>query len=237
MGRTTRILAVVALLGAAFATSACSGAEDAGAPVGFPTPASAIPLPQPRTTGGVSVEQALAQRRSVRAYAPDPLALAQVAQLLWAAQGVTSAAGGRTAPSAGALHPLEVHLVAGAVVGLAPGVYRYVPDSHALVPTRSGDVRRALADAALGQDPVAAAGASIVISGAYGGTRARYGDRAERFVHMEAGHAAQNVCLQAVALGLGTVPVGALTEAAVRDVLDLADGQVPLYVMPVGRLG
>ena len=184
----------------------------------------------------MSVEEALSRRRSVREYSGGALQVGEVSQLLWAAQGVTSASGGRTAPSAGGLHPLEVLLVVGEVGGLAPGVYRYLPAEHALARSVDGDVRVQLADAALGQDPVRTAVASIVIAGVYSRTTGKYGDRGVRFVDMEAGHAAQNVCLQAAASGLGTVTIGALTEDRARAVLGLSAHETPLYVLPVGRV-
>lgn len=192
-------------------------------------------LPAPMTDGPMSVAEALSLRRSVREYAPGPLSLAEVSQLLWAAQGVNRPSGGRTTPSAGALYPLEVLLVAGDVDGLPPGVHRYDPERHALAPTLEGDLRGQLAGAALDQEPVRTAPVSLVIVGVYARTTEKYGDRGIRFVDMEAGHAAQNVALQAVAAGLGTVTIGALTEDTMQQVLGLAADEIPLYVLPVGR--
>ncbi len=224
----------LALLACAGMASACTTGPPPNAPSTTQVP-DAVALPAPRTDGTMSVEAALAQRRSVRDYDGEPLALADVSQLLWAAQGVTSASGGRTAPSAGALYPLEVFLVAGAVSGLAPGVYHYLPASHALAPGRPGDLRAELARAAVGQAAVASGSASIVITGVLARTSAKYGERAERYVHMEAGHAAQNVYLQATALELGTVSMGAMADDEVRITLGLAPEFRPLYVLPVGR--
>jgi SagB-type dehydrogenase family enzyme len=171
----------------------------------------------------------------VRAFAGRPLTLQQAAQVLWAAQGVSDRAGLRTTPSAGALYPLEVFLVAGAVEGLPGGVYRYDPHRHELEAKAAGDRRRLLAEAALGQAFLAAAPATVTVAAVYARTTRKYGERGVRFVHMEAGHAAQNVCLECAALGLGTVPVGAFRDAGVREVLGLPDVVEPHYLLPVGH--
>jgi SagB-type dehydrogenase family enzyme len=198
--------------------------------------AGMIPLPAVRHDGGASVEKVLAERRSVREYRADALPLEAVAQLLWAAQGVTRQEGGRrTAPSAGALYPLETYLVTGSVEGLAAGVYRYAPARHALVRVQDGDVRTALAGAAVAQRSVADAPVSIVITAVHARTRARYGDRTTRYVDMEVGAAAQNIALQAVSLGMGSVYIGAFRDAAVAEVLRLPADHAPLAILPVGR--
>jgi SagB-type dehydrogenase family enzyme len=194
-----------------------------------------VALPQPNLEGEVPVERALAQRRSVREFAPEPLSLPAVSQLLWAAQGITDRAGLRTAPSAGALYPLEVYLVAGVVTGIAPGVYRYEPHRHRLVRGTAGDPRAAVARAALGQDWVAEAPAILVLAAVYERTARKYGDRAARYVHMEVGHAAQNVYLQAGALGLGTTMVGAFRDEALARALGLRGDVKPLGILPVGK--
>lgn len=195
-----------------------------------------IELPAPRLDGEVSVEAALLRRRSVREYRAEPLQLAEVSQLLWAAQGVSDpATGARTAPSAGALYPLDVSIALARTEGVEPGMYRYRPSSHSLVETRPGDPRRVLAEAASGQAAVRNASAVIVIAGVYERTTLKYGDRGIRYVHLEAGHAAQNVYLQATALNLGTVVVGAFDDSAVRQIAGLAEDERPLYLIPVGR--
>jgi len=194
-----------------------------------------IALPAPSREGEVAVERALALRRSVREFAPEPLPLSAVSQLLWAAQGITDAAGLRTAPSAGALYPLEVHLVVGAVPGVRPGVYRYDPRRHRLVLGSEGDPRAGVAQAAGGQDWVAEAPAIIVLAAVYQRSASKYGERAERYVHMEVGHAAQNVYLQAAALGLGTTMVGAFRDEELARVLGLPEQTKPLGLLPVGK--
>ena len=143
--------------------------------------------------------------------------------------------GGRTAPSAGALYPLEVYVVVGNVEGLTSGVYRYVPTRHELTRIQDIDVRQDLARAGLGQTWIKEAAICIVITTVYERTTKKYGDRGVRYVHMEAGHAAQNIYLQATALGLGMVTVGAFSDNQVREILGVPDDEVPLYVIPVGR--
>lgn len=192
-------------------------------------------LPPPATRGGMTLAQALLQRRSVRAYRADELSLAQVGQLLWAAQGITSEDGLRTAPSAGALYPLEIHLVAGTVEGLSAGVYHYAPAPHRLERVQAADVRAALASAAMNQSWVRDAAAVLACSAVYERTIGKYGQRAPRYVHMEAGHAAQNVLLQATALGLHSVIVGAFDDHAVQDSLGLPADCAPLCLIPVGH--
>ena len=195
-----------------------------------------IKLPEPKYDSSVSIEQAMLERRSVRAYQDEPLTLTEVAQLLWSAQGITdSKRAYRTAPSAGALFPLEVYVVIGNVEGIAEGVYKYKPDKHELIKVRDGDVRDKLAVAALGQACVKKSAIAIVFSAVYERTTRKYGDRGVRYVHMEAGHAAQNVCLQAVSLNLGTVIVGAFRDDEVSKILNLPDEEQPLYILPVGR--
>jgi SagB-type dehydrogenase family enzyme len=195
-----------------------------------------VKLPRLTGAGERSLESVLQERRSVREYARAPLGRGELARLLWAAQGMTGPSGLRTAPSAGALYPLEVDVVAGDVDGLPSGVYRYRPDPHELVLVKAGDRRGELAAAALGQECVAAGAAVIALAAVYERTTGKYGERGIRYVHMEVGHAAQNVWLQATALGLGTVVVGAFDDVPVKRALGLALEEEPLCLMPVGRL-
>lgn len=198
-------------------------------------PNTTLALPQPCTKSEISLEHCLLQRRSVRSYTNAALSLADISQLLWAAQGITAEGHLRTAPSAGALYPLEVYLVAGNVDSLAPGSYHYQPERHELVLVEAGDFRHELARAALGQNCVANSAAIILFAAVYARTSAKYGQRATRYVHIEAGHAAQNVCLQATALGLGTVTVGAFEDDEAKRVVALPDTHDLIYMMPVGR--
>jgi len=193
-------------------------------------------LPPPDLAGDVSVEEALQGRRSVREFAPERLSLADVTQVVWAAQGETHPGGYRTTPSAGALFPLELYVVVGDVDGLPPGTWRYRSATHDLVLVREGDAREPLATAALRQDCVREAPAVLVFTGVVPRTARKYGRRARRYVHVEVGHAAQNVYLQCAGRGLGTVMVGAFDDEMVRGVLGLPDDHEPLALMPVGRL-
>ncbi len=195
-------------------------------------------LPEPVRQGEVSIEEALERRRSVREYAPVQLSLATLGQLAWAAQGVTdSDRGFRTAPTAGATFPLEVDFLIQGVEELDDGVYRYLPGRHALRRRIVGDQRDAVAAAASNQQSLREAPAILALSTVTARTAARYGERAERYVHMEAGHVAQNVSLQAVALDLGTVVIGAFDDDALAAALQLDDGERPLYLMTLGEPG
>jgi SagB-type dehydrogenase family enzyme len=178
--------------------------------------------------------EALQRRRSVRAFGKRQLSLQQVAQLLWAAQGYNDPSGLRTAPSAGALYPLELLLVTGDVTALSAGVYRYRPQQHTLDRLAGDDRRVPLAQAALGQSWIADSAAVLVITAIYERTTRKYGERGRRYVHIEVGHAAQNALLQAAALGLGAAVVGAFDDAAVARLLELPTSEVPLYLLPVG---
>lgn len=189
-----------------------------------------VALPSARTKGEMSLEEALAGRRSIREFSAERLTDAELGQLLWAAQGVTKAGGGRTAPSAGGLYPLELYAVT------PDGIFRYVAASHGLEPFRNGDLRRELRLAALDQAAVEDAPAIVAITGVVARTSGRYGrERAIRYVDLEAGHAAQNLLLEAVALGLGGVPIGAFDDGRVREVLGASAAETPLYLLPVGH--
>lgn len=194
-----------------------------------------LSLPAPRQDSGFSIEHALHERRSVREFVRTVLTQEEISQLLWAAQGITSRDGLRTAPSAGALYPLQLYLVAGMVRDLDPGVYKYAPSGHKLAKIIAGDQRHKLASAAHGQDCVAGAAAVLVFTAVERRTTRKYGSRGVRYVHIEIGHASQNVFLQATALGLGTVVVGAFEDDAVGELLQLPEGEAPLYLMPLGR--
>jgi len=210
--------------------TACA-TNPAPAPVGADaaTP-GVIALPAPQLKGTLTLEETLAQRRSVRAFSDAPLTPAELGQLLWAAQGTTHPSGLRTAPSAGALYPLEVYAVT------REATYHYEPQGHWMAAHIPGDVRPALHTAALRQEPVLSAPAVIVITAVYARTAQKYGaDRSPRYVHLEAGHAAQNILLQAVALNLGAVPIGAFEDEKVKQALKLPTDQQPLYLIPVGH--
>jgi SagB-type dehydrogenase family enzyme len=192
---------------------------------------SRITLPQPRTSGSVPLEAAIAQRRSVRRYGPQHLTLDEIGQLLWAAQGIT---GGkdtlRAAPSAGAFHPLLFY------VCRADGAWLYHPSSHTLTRHLEHDVREELVEAAWRQQFIAEAPCAFVISAIMERTTRQYRERgAMRYVPMDTGHAAENLLLQAVALSLAGVCVGAFDDGLVSQAMRLPEEEVPLYIIPVGH--
>lgn len=195
-----------------------------------------IELPKPRLDSDVSVEKALNQRRSTREFSDRPLEISHVAQLLWAAQGVTSPELQRTAPSAGALYGLELYTIAVSVIGIAPGCYRYEPLRHHLECTLEGALQHQLSRTALDQSAIAQAAAIFVLSGVYERVKRKYGQRGVRYTHLEAGHAAQNLLLQAAALDLGAVAIGAFDDMDVKHLLGLTPQEVPLYLLSVGHL-
>lgn len=194
-----------------------------------------ITLPRPRMEGTVSIEEVLRRRRSTRSFPDKPLSIQEVSQCLWAAQGVTGSFNERTAPSAGATFPLEMYLVAGHVEDLPAGVYKYRCRAHQMRRVCEGDRRADLAKASLDQDCIRRCAAAVVLSAVYQRTVKEYGERGVQYVHMEAGHVGQNLHLQAAALGLGTVMVGAFHDDRVAALLELPDDEAPVYVMPLGR--
>jgi len=185
-------------------------------------------LPAPATHGGASLSRCLAERRSRRSIGPAPLPDAALGQLLWATQGITARPDQRASPSAGALYPLELY------VARITGTERYLPAWHALQRLDSADARPRLCAGAHGQDALRRAPVVIALAAVWERTRRSYGRRAERFVWLEAGHAAQNLLLQATALGLATVPIGAFDDSLIRDALRLSPRESPLYLIPIG---
>jgi SagB-type dehydrogenase family enzyme len=193
--------------------------------------AKTIPLPEPKIIGKMSVEEAIFRRRSERSFQPQELSLEQISQLLWAGQGITEKSWGfRAAPSAGALYPLTLYVVK------KDGVFRYLPDGHKLLQISSEDKRPSLMRASLGQTAITEAPVVIVVAGNFRITEAKYGQRAYRYVNMEVGHVAENIHLQAVALGLVSVPIGAFWDDVVAKTLELPETQDPYYLIPVGYL-
>ena len=218
------LLHLLAMLMANFAVAAEGGAGSRG-----------VNLPPPPSAGTMSLEEALARRRSVREFSHGALTLDEISRLTWSIQGVT-APELRTAPSPGATYPLEVYLVVGEAKSLAAGVYRYCPGLHRLELVADGDIRLPVADAAAGQTWISKAAMVVVIAAVFERTTACYGKRGERYVYVEAGHVAQNLLLQTTALGLGARPVGAFNDLGISRLLRMPEGEVPLYIVPVGRI-
>jgi SagB-type dehydrogenase family enzyme len=205
-----------------------------------------IRLPPPQLKGKVSLEETILRRRSVRRYRREPLDLHQLSQILWSAQGITGTRGFRAVPSAGATYPLEIFVVVGqqgviaseakqAPEELQAGIYHYEAASHSLSLHKPADLRPDLARATLDQEFIIDAPVDIVICALYHRTSYKYGRRGERYVHMEVGHAGENIHLQAVALGLATVEVGAFHDEEVRTILGVEEQIKPLYIMPLGK--
>jgi len=194
-----------------------------------------IELPEPRYDSETSVEKTLLERRSVREYSDEPLSLDEISQLLWAAQGITNTRGFRTAPSAGALYPLELFLIVGNVNKLPIGVYRYLPNDHKLEKVFDDDKRSELYDVSLSQSSLKNAAVVLVFSAVYDRITVKYGERGIRYVHIEVGHAAENVFLQTVSLNLSAVVIGAFHDEEVQKVIGLKDDEQPLLLMPIGK--
>ncbi len=194
-----------------------------------------VPLPPPSKTGEKTLEQLLQQRRSVREYRRGDISVRELSQLLWAAQGITSPQGYRTAPSAGALYPLELYVLAGNVRELQTGLYHYRSSDHQLIKLNRRDLRKVLAKAAFEQLWLQQAELVVIFAAVYERTTGKYGSRGVRYVHMDSGFAAENLFLQAESLGLGTVVVGAFDDAKVAELLHLPAEVKPLLLMPVGR--
>ena len=219
-------ISIVALLVAPMCAGGCG---EAAKREGVNTGKNELKLPAPKTSGGLALNELLSKRRSKRSFESSELTLEQLSQMLWAAQGITDREKGfRTAPSAGALYPLETYVLREHIL------QHYIPASHSLERTSRDIDAGELASAASGQAFIAKAPVIFVITGDFRKTESKYGDRAERFVCMEAGHAAQNLLLQATALGLGAVTVGAIDSARVKSILKLPEEQEPLYLIPVG---
>jgi SagB-type dehydrogenase family enzyme len=186
----------------------------------------------------MSVEQALSSRKTLRRFEDEAIQLEELSQLLWAVggsrfDGVTTAT--RTYPSAGGIYPLGIYVVAGRVAEVDSGIYKYLWRDHTLKRIKSGDFRSYLALAALRQGFIAQAPVIIIITADYRRTEEKYGHRGrERYVPLDAGHASQNLHLQAAALNLATATVGAFSDERVKKILDL-HGEDPLLIIPVGR--
>lgn len=188
-----------------------------------------IELPPPELKSNVSLEETLSRRRSVRSFSSKELNLEQISQLLWAAQGITrESTGYRTSPSAGALYPLEIFMLTG------NGLFQYVPTGHKIIKLGLEDLRPELLSGVLFQKFITEAPVIIIITAVYERTKVKYGDRGIRYVHLEAGHACQNILLQATSLGLGAVPVGAFSDSYLQKLLNIPGDYIPLYVIPVG---
>ena len=198
-----------------------------------------VALSRPDAAGGAPLWEAIAGRRSVRRFGAEPLAAADLSQLLWASQGITAHAGQvelRAAPSAGALYPVETYLAVHDVAGVEPGLYHYYVPDHALEQLRAGDFRREVARAALDQRMAAAANVVLIWTGVFPRSAWKYRQRAYRYVYLDAGHIAQNVALAAVGLGLATCQIAALYDDEANALLGVdGEDESTIYMTVVGR--
>ncbi len=250
MKKNSYILLIFTLLilgGIAFATlfavitprdsnSSVSAEKEYATVVNLTTSKDMISLPQPDTKGTMSLEEALLARRSIRNYSNQPLSAGEISQLLWSAQGITNEQGFRTAPSAGATFPLELFLMANNVTDISKGIYQYNPHNNSLNLLHEKDLAAEVSRASHSQSMIYEAGAVIIFGAVFERTTSRYGNRGERYVFNEVGHASQNVHLQAAALNLGTVVIGAFQDHEVEQILNLDDQIRILYMMPVGKI-
>ncbi len=196
---------------------------------------SKIKLPEPVYSSNTSVEEVLSKRKSIRDFQKKPLSIENISQILWAAQGITDKGKNkRTAPSAGALYPLEIYILIGNVKEIESGIYKYKPHQHEMVLIAAGDKRGDLAKYCAQPEAIQTAPITLVFAAVYERTSVKYGQRAERYVHIEVGHASQNVCLQVISLNLGTVTIGAFQDSYVKKTVQMLQEEDPLYVMPIG---
>ncbi|HNW98530.1 MAG TPA: SagB/ThcOx family dehydrogenase [Bacteroidales bacterium] len=200
-----------------------------------------VKLPKPSLKGSMSVEEALSVRRSIRVYKDTSLTLKEVSQILWAAYGITdtirrNGIGLHTAPSAMALYPLSIYIVAGNILDLPSGIYRYHPKGHYLSLIKSGDYRTDLYEASNNQYMIKSAPFNIVYSADTSLVNNRYGKNTGIIMaSMDLGHSAENVYLQATALDLGTCAVGGLKPEKVAAIFNMTENEKAVYIMPVGR--
>ena len=198
-------------------------------------PAGTVRLPEPRRQGAMSLDAALAARHSTRALTRDSVDLADVAQLLWAAQGINRPDGHRTAPAAGGIYALELYVVAARVRGLPAGVYHYRQAGHLLETVSAGDRLQAITDSATHQAWQADAAVAVIFASDVQRLGGRFRDRAERYAPMEVGFAAQNLYLEVAALGLGTTFAGSFQDTTMARLVGLPAGQTPMGIMPIGH--
>jgi SagB-type dehydrogenase family enzyme len=197
-------------------------------------------LPKPKIKGDISLEGAIRSRRTIRSFKEDRLTIEQFSQILWAGQGITEERGyKRSAPSGGALYPMDIYAVIGknGVAGITPGIYHYEPNQHTVSIITEGDLLHDVARAALSQMWMATASINLVITAEYNRICSKYGERGVRYAVIEAGHISQNIFLQAEAIGLGAGIVGAFYDETIVQVMKIPISHEPLLIMPVGYKG
>jgi SagB-type dehydrogenase family enzyme len=198
-----------------------------------------IELPLKTKIETLDLDEVLRKRKSIRHYADEPLGIDHFSFLLWAASGIQRVEGSfafRTAPSAGALYPVETYMVAGRIEGLVAGIYHYSVKQHCLETLREGDFRNEIAMAALGQKLCIEAAAVIVWTAIFQRSKWKYDQRAYRYVYLDAGHMAENLALAATGIGLGSCQIGALFDDEVNNIIDI-DGieESVIYMSVIGK--
>ncbi len=201
--------------------------------------AKKMKLPKPGYEG-LSLEEALRTRRSIRDYPDKLLSLNALSQLLFAAQGITAQDGDlmlRTAPSAGALYPIEIYIVVNKVAGLERGIYHYAVPDHSLELIQKGNFRKKIIGCALDQEMAGKSDVTFILTAIFQRTTWKYGERGYRYAYMEAGHIGQNIALQTASLGLGAVGIGAFYDDDINKLIGI-DGtsEAALYIYAVGAL-
>ncbi len=194
-----------------------------------------IPLPQPDKKGKVSIEEVLSKRRSIRNYLNEPIKLSEITQLLWAAQGITANDGRRASPSAGATYPIEIYLANGSVIGLNKGLYKYIPEKHSLQLIYEKDLFFEICKSTYQIELLKRSAGLFIITAIPEKTTSVYAERGFRYIYMEAGHIGENIALQGVSLGIGTVMIGAFDDHKLSEILKLNKGEIPLYIIPIGK--
>lgn len=199
--------------------------------------AEKVKLPSPEVSS-MSVDDALAKRRSVRSFAEKPMTMAQVSAIVLAADGITRERRGvqfRTAPSGGALYPMELYMAASNVTGLTEGLYHFHPADSSLELVEAGDFSNRVHEASFEQGSVGSSPITLIISARWERSTRKYADRGYRYTYIETGAICQNVYLKAASLGLGTVAVGAFNDELTNELLGIdGESEAAILMMPVG---
>ena len=199
--------------------------------------------PNDLTVGTLSVREAIAHRRSRRAYLDVPLSIEELSYLTWATQGVheiwrSGIALRRTVPSAGARHSFETYLVVNRVEGLAVGLYRYLSVEHQLLQLRTDpELPSQTARACLEQPFIARSAVTFIWTALPYRTEWRYADMTPKLVNLDAGHVCQSLYLAAESVGAGVCAVAAYEQAALDELLGVdGEDEFAIYVAPVGKV-
>ncbi|MEW6203546.1 MAG: SagB/ThcOx family dehydrogenase [bacterium] len=205
----------------------------------YPDALRVVELPEPKFVAGDSLWDAMRERRSIRRYSNQPISLVELSNLIWSFAGITKETAHyilRTAPSAGALYPIETYLVVNNIAGLEQGVYHHDVRRFALEMLKKGKFGEKTADACLGQNMCETAAVVFIWTAVVPRCRSKYHERAYRYIYMDAGHIGQNVYLAATAMNFGCCGIGAFYDDEVNAIVD-ADGKIEtaVYLATVGK--